>query len=379
MNIEHKDIDKFIPFGEALRGFVNQNFITPAVLQSILKQRGIFVLNTNKEYMVPIMQTLLLSPTEFDRIREAFSRKEDNEKKISREISFSDNITLYQSDIMQMNVDEFLKKHLPTCRIKQSVRFVQTNNDPNHLTAKFTLIRNDINKCWYEQTNEFSGSVEIINENGKGAIRITHTSSETKELAEYIVRNQLKQYKTKGLLKEDAKPKKILFSNFSNTDRFAFFFRLTTKIENNDIFDFVDIKDISIKPQDDCVLPSEILWMENIQRLLISGKSLSEKSFMKEERFYRNLELWSIDATFKYDYKGQKGTICICFGFPDYNSKGGNSEFEVNIKSLTPNGSLTMKEKRDLKSKLLSVMDRQKLIVYSNFLTYLSKKSSKCE
>ncbi len=180
MNIEHKDIDKFIPFGEALRGFVNQNFITPSVLQSLLKQRGIFVLNPNKEYMVPIMQTLLLSPTEFDRIREAFSRKEDNEKKISREISFSDDIILYQSDIMQMNVDEFLKQQLPTCRMKQSIRFVQTNSDPNHLTAKFTLIRNDINKCWYEQTNEFSGSMEIINENGKGAIRITHTSSETK-------------------------------------------------------------------------------------------------------------------------------------------------------------------------------------------------------
>lgn len=336
MNIEHRDIDKFIPYGEALRGFVNQKFITAPALQSILKGRGIFVLNADKDYMVPIVQTLLLSPTEFDKIREAFARKEDNEKKISREISFSPNTTLYQSDIMQMNVEDFLKQQLPTCKTKQAIRFVQTNNNPNHLIAKFTLIRNDINKCWYEQTNEFSGSVEIINENGKGAIRITHTSSETKDLAEYIVKNQIRQYKDKGMLKGDANPQKILFSTFTNTTRFVFFFRLTTKIEDNDIFTFVDIKDISIKPQDDCVLPAEIFWMENIQRLIISGKSLSEKSFMKEEKFYRNLELWSIDATFEYNYKGQKGTVCICFGFPDYNSKGGNAEFEVNIKSLTP-------------------------------------------
>ena len=40
---------------------------------------------------------------------------------------------------------------------------------------------------------------------------------------------------------------------------------------------------------------------------------------MKEERFYKNLELWSIEATFKYDYNGKKGDVCICFGFPDYN------------------------------------------------------------
>lgn len=377
MNIEHRDIDKFIPYGEALRGFVNQKFITPPVLQSILKERGIFVLNADKDYMVPIVQTLLLSPTEFDKIRDAFARKEDNEKKISREISFSSNATLYQSDIMQMNVEDFLKRQLPTCKIKQAIRFVQTDNNPNHLTAKFTIIRNDINKCWYEQTNEFSGSVEIINENGKGAIRITHTSPETKDLAEYIVKNQIRQYKDKGLLKEDVNPQKILFSTFTNTTRFVFFFRLTTKIENNGIFTFVDIKDISIKPQDECVLPAEILWMENIQRLIISGKSLNEKAFMKEEKFYCNLELWSIEATFEYDYKGQKGYVCICFGFPDYNSKGGNAEFEVNIKSLVPEKSLSAKEKRDLKSKLLSVMDNQKLTVYSNFLNYLNNRDAK--
>ena len=377
MNIEHRDIDKFIPYGEALRGFVNQKFITPPVLQSILKERGIFVLNADKDYMVPIVQTLLLSPTEFDKIRDAFARKEDNEKKISREISFSSNATLYQSDIMQMNVEDFLKRQLPTCKIKQAIRFVQTDNNRNHLTAKFTIIRNDINKCWYEQTNEFSGSVEIINGNGKGAIRITHTSPETKDLAEYIVKNQIRQYKDKGLLKEDVNPQKILFSTFTNTTRFVFFFRLTTKIENNGIFTFVDIKDISIKPQDECVLPAEILWMENIQRLIISGKSLNEKAFMKEEKFYCNLELWSIEATFEYDYKGQKGYVCICFGFPDYNSKGGNAEFEVNIKSLVPEKSMSAKEKRDLKSKLLSVMDNQKLTVYSNFLNYLNNRDAK--
>lgn len=179
------------------------------------------------------------------------------------------------------------------------------------------------------------------------------------------------------MLKEDVNPQKILFSTFTNTTRFAFFFRLTTKIENNGIFTFVDIKDISIKPQDECVLPAEILWMENIQRLIISGKSLNEKAFMKEEKFYCNLELWSIEATFKYDYKGQKGYVCICFGFPDYNSKGGNAEFEVNIKSLVPEKSLSAKEKRDLKSKLLSVMDNQKLTVYSNFLNYLNRHVAK--
>lgn len=377
MTTEHKDIDKFIPFGEALRGFVNQKFISAYELQNILKERGIFVLNTNKDYIVPLIQTLLLSPIEFDKIREAFSRKEDNEKKISRDIPFPADAILYQSDIMTVDVNDYLKKSLPTCELARPIMFVQDKGNPNHLIASFKLVRYDMNKSWYEQTNEFSGSVEIINDKGKGTIRVTHTSSETKDLAEYIVKTQIKQYKKKGILQEDTQPQKILFSAFTNTTRFTFFFRLTTKIEDTTVFTFCDIKDISIKPQDECVLPEEILWMENIQRIIISGKSLSEKSFMKEERFYRNLELWSIEATFKYDYNGQKGDICICFGFPDYNSKGGSAEFEINIKSLTPSGSLNPKEKRDLKSKLLIAMDKQKSFVYSNFLEYINKKETK--
>lgn len=377
MNTEHKDIDKFIPFGEALRGFANQKFISAYELQTILKGRGIFVLNTDKDYIVPLMQTLLLSPIEFDKIREAFSRKEDNEKNNSRDISFPTDATLYQPDIMAVNVDEYLKKYLPTCELARPIIFVQDNRNPNHIVASFKIVRHDINKSWYEQTNEFGGSVEIINDGGKGTIRITHTSSETKDLAEHIVKTQIKQYKEKGILKKNSQPQKILFSTFTNTTRFTFFFRLTTKIEDTEVFTFDDIKDISIKPQDECALPEEILWMENIQRIIISGKSLSEKSFMKEERFYRNLELWSIEATFKYDYNGQKGDVCICFGFPDYNSKGGSAEFEINIKSLTPSSSLNPKDKRNLKSKLLIAMDKQKSLVYSNFLEYINKKATK--
>jgi len=49
MNTEHKDIHKIIPYGEQLRGFVNQKFISSAELNRILKERGIFTLSTEKE------------------------------------------------------------------------------------------------------------------------------------------------------------------------------------------------------------------------------------------------------------------------------------------------------------------------------------------
>ena len=81
MNIEHKDIDKFIPFGEALRGFANQKFISAYELQTILKERGVFVLNADKDYLVPILQTLMLSPSEC-----IFSQRRLRKENLTRDI-----------------------------------------------------------------------------------------------------------------------------------------------------------------------------------------------------------------------------------------------------------------------------------------------------
>lgn len=263
-----------------------------------------------------------------------------------------------------------MKKQLPTCNLERSIRFSKVDENPNHLKASFVLNRNDINKSWYEQTNQFSGSVEFINENGKGIIRITHTAPETKELAEQIVKEQVRKYKEKGVIQNNEQPKKILFSEFSNSTRFAFFYRLTTKLEN-DNFTCNNIKDISVKPQDDCTLPEEILWMDKINKILISGDSLDKKFFMKEERYYKTLELWSIDASFSYNYKGETGEMTVNLGFPDYTSKQGKAEFEINIATLKNKRSLDATERKKLKSQLLSEMDKQKSIVYNNFLDYL--------
>ena len=70
MRQDHKDIKYFIPFGESIRGFANQQFISAAEINRALRKRGIFALNQGKDYTAPILQTLLLSPKEFDEIKE---------------------------------------------------------------------------------------------------------------------------------------------------------------------------------------------------------------------------------------------------------------------------------------------------------------------
>ena len=266
MNTPHKDINKIVPFGEFLRGFINQRYITVSDLSKVLRDRGIFVFNNEKEVIVPLMQNLLLSPSEFDKVRYSFSEKEDNEKKFSREIIWSPEAQIFSSELLSVSLDDFIKRRLPTCKLNRPVSFTKQDNNPNHIIASFELERHDMNKSWYEQTNTFHGSIEFINNNGKGHVRITHTAPETKELAEEILKIQVNRYKEKGIIPQSAVPKKILFSEFTNENRFVFFYRLTNHLEN-EVFSCNDIKDISIKPEDNSVLPEGISWMNRMKKI----------------------------------------------------------------------------------------------------------------
>ena len=144
---------------------------------------------------------------------------------------------------------------------------------------------------------------------------------------------------------------------------------MTNKLKS-DYFTCDCIKDISIKPEDD-ILPEEIKWMEDMNKILLSGTSLGKKQFIKETKFHKHIILWNIDASFSYNLKGQTGIFTVSFGFPDFTtSKKENSEFELNISTIAPSTSIDIKSRKSLKTQLLSEMDRQKSIVYNNFLEY---------
>lgn len=374
MNIEHRDINKMLPYGESLRGFVNQKYITEAELNRILKERGIFTLNSDKDNIVPILQVLLLSPREFDKIRECFSTREDNKKVNSRNINWNTGPSIFVPDIMRVEVKDFIKRNLPTCTLEREIRFVPVDNNSNHLKAEIFIKRKDINKAWYEQTNLFDASIEFIrDDNGKGRVMIYHTAAETKILADYIVNKQTKKYKEKNIIAKDEELGKIHFNDFSNEERFVFFFRLTINLES-ECFSCQDIKDISIKPEEE-FLPDEIKWMEQLNKIFLSGKSLDKKEFIKDKNFHKHLILWKVDALFSYNYKGEEGTFIVSFGFPDYPLKGEKAEFELNISSLSPSKRIDVKTKNALKLKLLSEIDKQKLVVYNNFLEYKNNKN----
>lgn len=376
MRQDHKYIKHFIPFGEAIRGFANQQFVSAAEISRILRSRGVFAFNQDKEYTIPILQTLLLCPREFDELRECYRYREDRYKTISREIRWEKDVTLSKVNNYQIDLEGYIRHHMPNCELMQPIRFSEFEGNANHIISEFTIQRHDVNKSWYEQTNIFSGTVEFINDGGKGRIVIKHTAPETKVLAEEIVKIKIGQFKDNRLMPKDNTPQKILFQEFKNENRFVFFYRLTTKMQNSDIFTCKDIKDISIKPDDSCdILPEGINWMKRMKKIIISGESLGQTFFMKDKEYHGSLILWSIDALFDYEYKGERGNFTATLGFSDYPRKGNSSEFEIVISALNNERNLDGKTRKKLLADLQAELDKQKSIVYNNFIEYQNRNS----
>ena len=80
MNTPHKDINKIVPFGEFLRGFINQRYITVSDLLNVLRERGVFVFDHEKDVVVPVMQNLNLIKYDILFLKKRTTRKNFQEK-----------------------------------------------------------------------------------------------------------------------------------------------------------------------------------------------------------------------------------------------------------------------------------------------------------
>ena len=375
INNEHK-IEQFIPFGELIRGFANQPLLTSRELSLMLRQRGIFFNNKDKETMIPTLISLLLSPREFDILRDSFNTREDKPKRLSSTIDWNNTKTLLQALPKDLNLSLLIERN-SNVKVLGVPKFVPIGNNPDNLICEFEIERNDINKCWYEQTNKFKGSIVLhkTREN-QVSLKITHTAVETKLLAEVVSKKVIQSFKDQKCIQYDKELDRIIFNDFSNEDRIVFFNRLSTRCTNL-IFEFIDIVDIEFKSDESEELPKDIDWLKKKKEVIMKGTDLHNTFFFREKQYHKYLATWAYEVKFNYTLLNQTGSCVFYFGFPDYTfKKRGNAEFEMNILRLYPSDyKIDNREKSKIENRLLDEMDKLKNEVYMNFKEYLKKKS----
>ncbi|WP_309607472.1 hypothetical protein [Flavobacterium sp.] len=153
----HQHIDKILPYGELMRGFANQNYISKSDLKKFLRNRGIFFNYSEKENLVPCISTLILSPSEFDVLRDFQNSKEDNTKKNTSRIEWNSDKSLVEAfenfDFKDLIPDEgvnFWFSKEPTITIQEE--------NKNKVVIDFEIERNDLReslKTTNSTTNHF--------------------------------------------------------------------------------------------------------------------------------------------------------------------------------------------------------------------------------
>lgn len=364
MNKEPKDIDQMLPFGEMLRGFMEQSFVGKSDLKDVLRNRGVFTFNTEKHDTIPILSSTILSPSEFDYLRECQNLKEDNPKIITQTIECQSDKSLLDNIPEQFDVSSILDLEFSNFKVIGSPSFIPVKDDPDCIRMDFSVEREDMSKTWATNKSIFPGSLELKRVEGGSDIKIvvTHTAAETKYVASKISGSVVKHFKEKGYVDPSKDVEKILFSRFSNPKRISYLLSLTKNCKSS-ILEFIDIVDIEFSPDKNNPLPQGIDWMkEKIEALKLNGKDLHQTFFFSNKTYHNYLHLYVVDSKFKFDVEGASGSCIMSVGFPDYGStKDTEVEMEVNIRAMTLDTPSKRITRSEIKQILLKEIDNQKV------------------
>lgn len=370
MNKKPEDIDQLLPFGEQLRSFMAQSFVGKSDLKNVLRRRGVFTSDQEKDTTIPILSSTILSPQEFDYLRECQSTKEDNPKVITQTIEWQTENSLLDSVPENMDVNSILNLDYANYKVVGSPGFFPVAKNPDCIKMEFSVEREDMSKNWATNKSTFSGSVELkrVKEGKDVKLIVTHTANETRQVASKVSSELVKHFKDKGCIDPSKSVEKILFSRFSNPMRITYLLSLTENC-NSHVLDFLDVVDIELSPDKDIPLPQSIDWMkQKIRDLRLNGNDLHKTFFMSDRSYHEALNFHRVDSKFKFDVKGATGTCVMSIGFPEYGRhKDVNAEMEVAIKTMSFDVPPKKISRSDIKQILLREIEDQKI---ANFRKY---------
>lgn len=355
--------DPILPQGEILRSYLAQPFIGKGDLKQILRSRGVFLSDNEKENSIPALSLSLIRPSEFFELQQAYTTKEDNPKTTSQKIKWRGTEPLIECIPDEININKILDLDFDNFKIVGAPSFYPVNQDPNTIRLDFTVERLDRSKNWSETRRNFRGSIEIQKPKNSNELVIisTHTAPETKVTNKAITRHLIGHLKSNNAVAPEEDMQHIIFGDFSNEARFSYLLGLTS---NNKLstLTFREIVDIGISPDEQRTLPSDLAWMkERIRNLDLRGISLEESEFLTNTSYRPGLFLHRLDARFLFSTSGLDGECIISLAFPEF-SQGHNtqSELELKIKNITFENIERGMDRNDAKETILRELEFEK-------------------
>lgn len=331
------DYGKSLPYGEYLRTLISRSVISEGELKSLLRKKGIYVCNPIKEQTIPILSSLLLSPREFDDLKEHQKTREDKEKRMTSQIKAQSMPTmknlkkiLNTIDFNEVANSKFSNYKFTTA--KANFKALEDGND-NKVVLTYEIERYERNKAWDEQVNFFKGAV-VFDYNGQ-ELNITSqsrfTSKETQEINKSIIDHCITKLKKENVISLATKEEKILMKNMTNPEVIQFLLAFTDNVSLTKM-KFTDITSLDVEIDDSTDLPNNttLKWMEKkIKKLKLNGKKIDDTELITNSTNHPYLRCWGIVVEYEYSQVQAQGTATVKLEFNT--SHGG--EFTVNIET----------------------------------------------
>lgn len=357
-----------LPYGDALRDFLNDSGIVKSDLRAIVRRRGVFVSIEDKSSYIPILVRTGITPLELIELNECLKVREANPKRQTQSIKCESNSPNLMSAIPTgYKINEIVKKEFSNYKLLGSPSFKTVEGDPNHVELDFTVERYDYTQSWNKNTSQFSGKVKFRKKDNTLDINISlsHTSEETKEVANKVASDFIKMLKESGCVKSSERIKKIRFKDFTNEGRVKFLQELSQKQLNNELY-FKDTKDIGFFPDTSMEFPDEISWMqEKVKNLVIQGKKLHSTFFIKNKSLHKHIQMHRIEASYTFDFIDYRGMCSISFEFPEFMTKEAlDAELLIRVSGVRFNDNKIGITQSKMKEILLSQLEESKLSLY---------------
>jgi hypothetical protein len=328
------DIVSTIPSGTQLRVLLNSEHISYGEVHAALKEKGIFVGNSDKSATVPLLSATLLTPDNFSRLIECSVSRESRPK-----------VKVLGLELVSTDVDWitplretlFTEGFDPISNIG-SVEFVSIPevviDNINKICISYVINRQDFSKDWLQRELDFNG--EIVIERQGNTLKLdfssTHSSKETETINRKIT-SRVSNILSNSRLVSSPIPKQITFKSFSNEERVRFFKRLTAGFPP--CLSVGNVNDIEISLDDDAPpLPSDpqVEWMnQSVRRLKVDGDRLNDIFLIADEKYYKYYHIQRMNVTFPFKEAANLGECRISFSF----SHSGRSDADIASAELT--------------------------------------------
>lgn len=364
--------DKYLlPFGDALRDFLNDGSVSKSDLRNIVRRRGIFVNVEEKSSYIPILVRTGITPLELIDLSGNMKVRETNPKRQTQSIKCEpESADLINAVPADYDAQGVIKKEFSNYRLLGAPSFKRIGKDSNHVELDFEIERFDHTQPWNKNTTQFSGKVKFKKKEDTLDINISlsHTSPETKEVANKIAADYIKHLKKSGCIKSSEKVQKIRFMDFSNENRIKFLQNLSQEQVKDELF-FKDTKDIGFCPEASDNFPDEISWMqEKVSNLVIQGKKLHSTFFFKDINLHKHIQMHKVETSYTFDFAEYGGSCDISFDFPEFASKKEKeSELVIKVTRVRFREGLSNPSKEKIKEILLSQLENSKLEMYKAY------------